>query len=144
MISENEVFIMFWTIYTVFEPLIEFSYAGKISSKSWSNIMWKIIEHTVMAASEIVHKKKYPSIRSWTRDLEVTSSTLWHWAKKFFLKVRNFSCDFNHLVKILWRKMSNLMSNLEKLWERKFLKFFWKNWSRRCYVAFRHMASTLE
>ena len=35
---------MFWTIYTVFEPLIEFLYAGKISSKLCSNILWKIIE----------------------------------------------------------------------------------------------------
>ena len=35
---------MFWTIYTVFESLIEFSYAGKIFSKSCSNILWKIIE----------------------------------------------------------------------------------------------------
>ena len=123
-------------IYKIWQIVNSFKlkWPSKDQSRIKLTILWqydliigpKVTKHTVTAASEIVHKKKYPSIGSWTRDLEVTSSTLWHWAKKFFLKKGNFSCDFNHLVKILWRKMSNLMSNLEKIWKRKFLKIFLK------------------
>ena len=68
-----------------------------------SKLTPKLTLHTVTADSQIVQKKEYPSTGSWTWDLSVMSSTLWHWAKKFNLRRKEFACVIINLGKILFK-----------------------------------------